>query len=79
MIVNVMTYSQIFEWCHMIMSGKCASLVTDNDVPDTKGVMQELPGDVHALLVETYKNIVPRYSELLVKYQEELRKAANQR
>ena len=49
----------------------------NNDVPDTKGVMQELLG-VHALLVETYKNIIPRYSELLVKYQK-LRKAANQR
>ena len=61
------------------MSGKCASLVSDNDVSNDIGVMQDLPDDIHALLMETYKNSIPRYSELFVKYKEELRKAANQR
>lgn len=64
----------------MIMSGKCASLVRDdNDLSDDKGVMQDLSGDVHALLVETYKNNIPRYGELFARYRQELRKAANQR
>lgn len=51
----VFTFIQIFEWCHyMIMSAKCASLASDNnDLSDEKGVLQNLTGDVHALLVET--------------------------
>ena len=64
----------------MIMSGKCSSIVSDSiDLSDDKGVVQDLPLNVHALLVEMYKSSIPRYSELSVKYEEELRKAANRR
>ena len=61
----------------MIMSGM--SVLLERDLPGDKGVMQDLPDDIHALLVETYKKNIPRYGELCVKYKDELRKAANQR
>ena len=47
----------------MITSGKCATLVSDNDLSDDKGDMQDLPEDVHALFVEMYKTNIPRYSK----------------